>query len=160
MSSTSPAVVLYDGYGNPVTILSGKISIDNSSWIGSTVPTIGQKTSINSIPVVIASDQSLNLNTNIKGATSSITRVNANASNVQLLAANTNRLGIIVVNDSSQTLYLSMGSAASITNYSYKIRSQTTVEIIYSSFVYTGIIYGVWAAADASGAAQLTEVSP
>jgi len=35
----------------------GSLRIDNSSWIGSTAPTVGSKTSANSIPVVIASDQ-------------------------------------------------------------------------------------------------------
>lgn len=36
---------------------SGRLRMDVSSWIGSTAPTIGSKTSANSIPVVIASDQ-------------------------------------------------------------------------------------------------------
>jgi hypothetical protein len=158
MSSTSPAVVLYDGYGNPVTVVGGKLVIDNGSWIGSTAPTVGQKTSINSIPVTIASDQSALPFTNTKAATATISRVASSASSVQLLAANTNRLGVVVVNDSSQTLYLKFGTTASATDYTYKIRSQTTIEVIFSSFVYTGRIDGIWAAAN--GAAQITEVSP
>lgn len=36
---------------------SGRLRIDNSSWLGSTAPTVGSKTSTNSLPVVIASDQ-------------------------------------------------------------------------------------------------------
>lgn len=46
--------------GNQVALstdLSGRTRIDNSSWIGSTAPTVGSKTSSNSIPVVVASDQ-------------------------------------------------------------------------------------------------------
>lgn len=39
------------------TDLSGRLRVDNSSWLGSTAPTVGSKTSANSIPVVIASDQ-------------------------------------------------------------------------------------------------------
>jgi hypothetical protein len=39
------------------TDLSGRLRMDMSSWFGSTVPTVGSKTSANSIPVVIASDQ-------------------------------------------------------------------------------------------------------
>jgi len=37
--------------------LSGRQRIDNSSWIGSTAPTVGQKAMAASLPVVIASDQ-------------------------------------------------------------------------------------------------------
>lgn len=46
--------------GNQVTLstlLTGALRIDNTSWLGSTAPTVGSKTSANSIPVVIASDQ-------------------------------------------------------------------------------------------------------
>lgn len=38
---------------------SGRLRIDNSSWIGSTAPTVGQKTMANSIPVVVSSDQTV-----------------------------------------------------------------------------------------------------
>ena len=155
MGTPSPAAVLYDGYGNPVTVTSNKLVIDNGAWIGSTAPTVGQKTAANSIPVIIASDQS---NILPKATTVGITRVASSAVSVQLLAANTNRLGVIVVNDSSQTLYLKFGTTASATDYTYKIRSQTSVEIIFSSFIYTGRIDGIWAAAN--GAAQITELAP
>jgi len=40
------------------TLLTGALRTDNSSWFGSTAPTVGQKTMANSIPVVIGSDQS------------------------------------------------------------------------------------------------------
>ena len=43
---------------NPLSLLTtGALRTDLSSWIGSTAPTVGSKTSANSIPVVIASDQ-------------------------------------------------------------------------------------------------------
>lgn len=46
--------------GNMVALsvdLSGRARTDVSSWFGSTAPSVGSKTSANSIPVVIASDQ-------------------------------------------------------------------------------------------------------
>lgn len=47
-----------DGYQVPLsTLLTGQLRIDNTSWLGSTAPTVGQKTMTNSIPVVIASNQ-------------------------------------------------------------------------------------------------------
>jgi hypothetical protein len=43
---------------SPLSLMTtGALRIDNSSWLGSTAPTVGSKTSANSIPVVIASDQ-------------------------------------------------------------------------------------------------------
>lgn len=36
---------------------SNRALVDNASWIGSTAPTVGSKTSANSVPVVVASDQ-------------------------------------------------------------------------------------------------------
>ncbi len=42
----------------PNTLVSGRLDVNLGSWFGSTAPTVGQKSSANSIPVVIASDQS------------------------------------------------------------------------------------------------------
>lgn len=48
-----------DGNKVPLTtLLSGQLRIDNTSWLGSTAPTVGQKTMSSSIPVVLSSDQS------------------------------------------------------------------------------------------------------
>lgn len=45
---------------NPLSLdTSGRLRIDNSSWIGSTAPTVGQKAMANSIPVVVSSDQTV-----------------------------------------------------------------------------------------------------
>jgi hypothetical protein len=38
-------------------LLNGSLRTDNTSWLGSTAPTVGQKTMVNSVPVTIASDQ-------------------------------------------------------------------------------------------------------
>ena len=63
MANDSPAVLLYDGLGNAVGVLldGGIYRLQTESavskWIGSTAPTVGQKASASSIPVVIASDQ-------------------------------------------------------------------------------------------------------
>jgi hypothetical protein len=57
-SVTTAAPTYTTGNINPLSLLTtGALRIDNSSWIGSTAPTVGSKTSANSIPVVIASDQ-------------------------------------------------------------------------------------------------------
>ena len=47
-----------EGNQAPLSVdLSGRQRTDVSTWIGSTAPTVGSKTSANSVPVVIASDQ-------------------------------------------------------------------------------------------------------
>jgi hypothetical protein len=42
----------------PSALVGGRLDINNGAWLGSTAPTVGQKTMANSIPTVIASDQS------------------------------------------------------------------------------------------------------
>jgi hypothetical protein len=57
-SVTTAAPTYTTGNINPLSLLTtGALRTDISSWIGSTAPTIGSKTSANSIPVVVASDQ-------------------------------------------------------------------------------------------------------
>lgn len=42
----------------PTNLTSGRLDTNIGAWLGSTAPTVGQKTSVNSVPVVVASDQS------------------------------------------------------------------------------------------------------
>jgi hypothetical protein len=46
-----------DGSGNLITSTSNALDENLKSWLGSTAPTVGQKTMANSLPVAIASDQ-------------------------------------------------------------------------------------------------------
>lgn len=41
----------------PAALVSGRLDENIGAWLGSTAPTVGSKTSANSIPVVFASDQ-------------------------------------------------------------------------------------------------------
>jgi hypothetical protein len=43
----------------PTALVSGRFDVNAGSWLGSTAPTVGQKTASNSIPVVLASDDTL-----------------------------------------------------------------------------------------------------
>jgi uncharacterized membrane protein len=42
----------------PASLVGGRLDNNIGAWLGSTAPTVGQKTSANSVPIVIASDQS------------------------------------------------------------------------------------------------------
>lgn len=43
--------------GLPSSLVGGRLDSNTGSWLGSTAPTVGSKTSANSVPVVVASDQ-------------------------------------------------------------------------------------------------------
>lgn len=52
------AIVAISSTQLPAALVGGRLDTNIGSWLGSTAPTVGSKTSTNSIPVVIASDQS------------------------------------------------------------------------------------------------------
>lgn len=89
-------------------------------------------------------------------STPSLANVNASASSVTLLEANTSRLGAIVYNDSGADLYLKYGSSASTTSFTYFVQANSPWEMPPGA-VYTGIITGVWSSA--TGAARVTELT-
>jgi len=101
-------------------------------------------------------------------ATSAVTRVAASATNVTLLAANVNRRGAMIANHSTvATLYIKLGATASITAGSESFtailapNNSSDVGGYYEvPFGYTGIIDGIWGAADAAGEALMTEITP
>lgn len=117
--------------------------------IGDITGIVGQQTAANSLPVVLASDQ-------IASATSTITRVSASATSVQLLASNTARKGAIFVNDSVSNCYLKFGTTASATSYTFLMTSGSTV-ILEQLPIYTGRIDAIWVTA--TGAMEITELT-
>lgn len=116
---------------------------------------LGQTTMSASMPVVIASDQSVlpvvekcsaGANTSVAGATS----------NTVILASNANRRGAIITNEQTDatTLKLALGFTSSATAYTYLLQAGATVEIPYG---FTGAINGIWSAAN--GNARVTELT-
>lgn len=71
-----------------------------------------------------------------------------------LLAANSARRGAAIFNESTSALYIKLGSAAALTSYTVQIAANGYFEV---PFGYTGVITGLWAAAN--GNARVTEVS-
>ncbi len=133
----------------PAALVGGRLDENIGAWLGSTAPTVGQKTMANAVPVVIASDQ-----TPIRSSTGSHTDVASSATNVTILASNVNRLGATIFNDSTKTLYLKLGATASTTSYTLKLGPDGYFEV---PFGYTGIIDGIWSAAN--GNARVTELT-
>lgn len=86
-----------------------------------------------------------------------LSNVGDSASSVTVLAANANRKGAIIYNDSSAILYLKYGATASTSSFTYRVNPFQTLEI-KSDALYLGIIDGIWAS-DAGGNARVTELS-
>lgn len=89
-------------------------------------------------------------------SSSSITSVNDTNLNTTLLASNTNRLVATIYNDSDQILYVKLGVTASTTSFTAKVFPDGYYEVPKR---YVGQIDGIWAA-DSTGAARITELTP
>jgi len=137
----------------PASLVGGRLDSNIGSWLGSTAPTVGQKTAAQSIPVVIASDVSVGASWTA-ATTGTITQVASAITSQQLLAANSSRLGMIVFNDSTQVLYLKLGATASVTSYTVPVPAQGYWELPVR---YTGPIDGIWPAVN--GNAYVTELT-
>ena len=89
--------------------------------------------------------------------TSAVTSVAAAAADTTLLVLNATRKGASIFNDSpTATLYLKLGTAASLTSFTTKVGPGGFYEV--PSPVYTGAINGIWDAA--VGNARVTEITP
>jgi len=86
-------------------------------------------------------------------STASVANVNSSVTVVTLLAANAARTGAMIVNNSTATLYVKLGSAASLTSWSARLDPGGYWEM--PRRYYTGIITGIWSAAN--GEAHVTE---
>lgn len=90
---------------------------------------------------------------NTKASTAALSNVAGSASSVTLKAANADRRALIIVNESSATLYIKFGATASATDYTYQLQAGDT----HREELYTGIVDGIWASA--TGAARVTELT-
>jgi hypothetical protein len=118
------------------------------------INTLGSKTSANSTPVVIASDQAAIPVTAPTSSTGTQTSVTSSATTVTVLASNAARKGAVIFNDSSKSLYIKFGATASLTSFATQLRAGDSYEV---PFGYTGIIDGIWASAN--GFARVTELT-
>jgi len=85
-----------------------------------------------------------------------LTSTAGSASTVSIIALNTARRKIVIVNDSTAILYVNYGAAASATAYVVRLGPYETW-VDDSSPIYTGQINGIWASA--TGNARCTEVT-
>ena len=91
-----------------------------------------------------------------KAGTVTTSQVSDTGSTAQLLAANADRLGATITNDSSAALYVKLGTTASTTDYTVRLVQYAYYEV---PFGYTGRIDGIWASDPGDGAARITELT-
>jgi hypothetical protein len=97
----------------------------------------------------------------VRRPTAKVAQVASSDSNVTLLAANPSRQGFIIYNDSTAVLYIKFGATAATSSYTIKCPAGATFAIgalaaSTGPVVYTGIVDGIWAAAN--GVAAVTEL--
>lgn len=85
-----------------------------------------------------------------------VTSVPSSAASVMLVDAEGSREGLLIFNDSTQILYVKLGTTASLADYSFQIAPKGYWEADQEA-VYAGRIDGIWAAAN--GAAKITSIS-
>lgn len=140
---------------------------NNIAQINGVTPLMGAgNTGTGSQRVTIATDQavvpvSISSNPSTAATTATLSNVAGSASSVTLLALNTNRLGAVIVNDSTATLYIKYAATASSTSFTYELPGTqngipSTLELPASPR-WTGIITGIWVSA--VGSARCTELT-
>lgn len=92
----------------------------------------------------------------LRVTTATLSNVADSATSVSLLASTAGRRGCIIVNDSTEALYLKYGATASTTSFTVKLGPGQYWEM--PTPIYTGAIDGIWAAS-ASGSARITELT-
>lgn len=132
MSADSPASILFDQNGNPVSVV-----------YDGTYYRIKVDAKIDTVVIV-----------NIT-ATATRTTVEATTSDVLLLVANTSRIGAFIYNNSDAALLLGLGPVpVSTSDFMNLIPAQSGFEI---PFNFTGELRGIWLAA--TGEAYITELT-
>jgi hypothetical protein len=86
--------------------------------------------------------------------TATITSVAGSATNVLLLAGNSNRFGATIYNDSTSPLYIAFFAASSLSQFTVKVLAGGYYEV---PFGFTGDINGIWESA--TGDARITEMT-
>jgi hypothetical protein len=142
----------------PAVLVGGRLDENLGAWLGSTAPTVGQKTMAASIPVVLPSDQATIPVTTTPSTTCTGTSVAANAASVTLLAANAARKGATIYNDpaggAGSNMFVKLGTTASATDFIVRLAPNAYYEV---PFNYTGRIDAIWTLA--LGAARIGELT-
>lgn len=141
------------GSGNGYLFVSGVPGVAESNiqgWLGSTAPTVGQKTMANSIPVVLPSDQTAVSVASTLAPTGTPSTVTLSGASQTALVANANRRGATLFNDSLDVVHVAEFTPVSATSFTTRL----AIGGEYKTSDYRGIITVIGAGA---GAVRVTE---
>lgn len=124
-------------YANPVRIVD---ELTNANGL-----TVNADGSINTVTTVTPQGY----------ATSTINRIAASLTSVTLIASNTSRKGGYIYNDSTENMYLKLGSSTTSISKTVTIAGSGFYELPQP--IYTGIVSAAWAVA--TGSADVTELT-
>lgn len=147
-----------EGYSGNVNLVE-TISVDPATGVAQTGLPPGRAAAASSVPVVTSTEDFARLGAiAYGGATPSVVSVTSATGATTLKAANANRVGLIVANDSTAILYVLFGAGTpSATNYSFMIPAKGTTPVDRPITGYTGLVQGAWASAN--GFAMVTEIT-
>lgn len=177
-----PATILFDTNGNPlttladgsllITIADGYVSFASTPSVDivnfpvsqtingvvsvSNLPAT-QPVSVSNFPAIQSVSQSgvWSVITN-KSSTSSVVAVSPSTTNTVLFAANPSRVFAHISNGSNKSLFVKLGTTASLTSYTDVVLSGNSYDVPQS---YVGIVSGIWGAGVNATQAMLTELS-
>jgi hypothetical protein len=93
----------------------------------------------------------------LQPSSSTVTKIAQSTSSVVLAAANPNRLGLTIYNDSTKPLYVRVETGPATTdNWTVKLRKDDYYELPFPA--YLGEVTAIWGVAGA-GAARVTEMT-
>lgn len=110
----------------------------------------------NPLPVTTSNTAAAPLNVTVPTAVAVMTSVASSITSVVLLAANADRKGFIVYNDSTEVLYLNLEASASTTVFTAKVAVGGIFTMPSWPVRYTGAVSGIWPVA--AGSARVTSV--
>jgi hypothetical protein len=88
--------------------------------------------------------------------TPTTTSVTSTTTSTLILAANANRRGLMLSNQSTSKLYLSFNASAAPSN-SFIQMDPSAFVLLDQQLIFTNAIYGIWT--NANGTAQVTELA-
>lgn len=158
--SASSDVLTVQGVASMTALTVGGVAAHDAAVSGSPVLAAGRASTV--APTAVSADgdvvylwltqRGAVVTTGIIGLTSTLSNVAASASSVNLLASNTARRSVTIVNDSASICRVKEGATASATSFSWLLQPYDTLVL---GSEHSGAIDAIWDTA--TGSARITE---
>ncbi len=147
----SDAAVVGDANGTVSAKLRGLSKILNDVWVSASHYL---KVNVQNATLAVTQSGVWTIGTTAAvSSTATLSNVASSASSVTLLSLNASRIGMVLYNDSNQSVNVKYGTTASSTSFTYRLLAGQTLEM--SSPIYTGRVDAIWDSAN--GSMRVTE---